>query len=373
LNSLKITAIKILQKDITLYVSTFLARDLAKIVKIDTWSEDNVGGYQRSLSESRVAKAVKYLTGEEGSFPGTVVLNARGSLDFTPSNKLNGHSELGVLSIPRSSFPLWIIDGQHRLMAIMLAATKSQSFLSYSVPVCILNLSSRFDEMRMFFIVNSRQKSVSTDLVQRHLYQTIAQKGEWRVSPYETEARILQAEALPIVDILRCRKDSVWFDRVQLPGEPRDDRHIIRQTSFADSIAQILKTMTPAERDEIRHEPSNLSDLLVDYWNAIKEVFSDAFDDPQSFLIQKTCGCYVFHLIFPQIRRMCIEADDLSKKMMKSFLLEIFRAFADAEGVEVDSTFWHRIQGHPYVMGTSQKTFRSLASRFLGYLVLPSE
>lgn len=359
---LNLTAIRFRQKDVDIYATIFKASTLLKCVKVDIWEEENPFGYQRPLSETRIRRAVRYLIDEDGTFPSSILLNIRGKIDFKPSNSIDDAGELGILSIPENSLPFWIIDGQHRLMSIAAAALKIKDFRDYSIQVCIFNLSTKFDEMRQFYIVNSRQKSVPTDLVQRHLYHAITVKGEWRVAPFETERRLLAAEAVPVVDLLNNDTRSPWRAKIQLPGETKSSEHIIRQTSMADSIGYILKNSTPVERDDIRKNPSTLAEPLIDYWNIIKRFFPECFGDPNSYVIQKTTGCYVFHMVFPIIWRICKDADDFSPEKMKTILETMFADIADTQGIEMTSEFWHREYGNPLVMGTSMKAFRIIAS-----------
>jgi DGQHR domain-containing protein len=366
-----LTAMRFRQKEIDIYVTIFKASALMKCVKVDVWEENNPFGYQRPVSEARIRRAIRYLVDEDGTFPTSILLNVRGKISFSASNSIDEAGELGVLNIPETSLPFWIIDGQHRLMSIFAAALKNKSFWDYSVPVCIFNLDARFNEMRQFYIVNSRQKAVPTDLVQRHLYYSITERGEWQISPFETEKRILAAEAVPIVDILNTSKASPWQGQIQLPGEIKSPKHIVRQTSIADSIGYIIKNLTPVERDDVRKNPETLAGSLIDYWNAIKRLLPDCFDDPKSYVLQKTTGCYVFHMVFPIVWRICREAGDVSSEKMESVLESMLTDLADSQGVEMTSDFWHTEFGNQLVIGTSMKIFRTLASLLASSFMFP--
>jgi DGQHR domain-containing protein len=345
------------------------AFDLLQYGTIDYWHEKNKAGYQRPLQETRVIKATRYLLDEEGVFPTSILINIRGEVEFFPSCSINGFGELGVLVIPDKSLPLRIIDGQHRIMAVRLAAREDTEFENYALPVSILTLDDRYEEMRQFYIVNSRQKSVPTSLAQRHLIQAILRKGEWEVLPFETRKKVLAAEAVPIVDILRTDPNSPWFGKVFLPDERKQPYHIMSQTSLADSIGHILKELTKEERNELRENPMPLASLLIDYWNSLKEIFPEAFETPSDFTLQKTNGCYIFHLIFPQIIALCEEANDFSKEKMKCLLTKMFETFRLKEQIPaIRSDFWHRTKGHPLAIGTGMKSIRDLASKFLDSL-----
>jgi len=367
---LNLTVFKITQGRYDLYITIMKALELLRFAKIDHWVSDNLQGYQRPLNEGRVSKAMNYLLYEEGNFPTSVLINVRGKVYYSPSNMIGDFGELGVLEVPDSALPLWVIDGQHRLAAIERATSKNPRFENFGVPVSIFNFHDRFDEMRQFYIVNNRQKSVSTDLAQRHLHQTIVERGEWGVAPFESEKKILAAEALDIVDLLRTTPDSPWFDNVQLPDSKRG---IIKQTSLADAIGYVLKELTPTERHDVSQKPETLATVLIDYWNALKDIFPDAFANPQEYTIQKTTGCYVFHMVFPNILSICKELGDSSEDKMKEILTVMLNNFAEAEGIPMDCSFWHCRFGNPLAMGTNQKTIRLLTYKLLSALNLGPE
>ena len=72
------------------------------------------------------------------------------------------------MKIPDNAI-LWIIDGQHRIEALKRAEAEKPEFKEYPVPVSILSLQNRFDEMLLFHIVNSRQQRIPTVIAYRQL------------------------------------------------------------------------------------------------------------------------------------------------------------------------------------------------------------
>jgi hypothetical protein len=92
---------------------------------------------------------------------------------------------------------------------------------------------------------------------------------------------------------------------------------------------------------------SRISSLLKDYWNSIKDLFPEAFEIPEDYTIQKTVGCYVFHLLFPHIYLLLKRGGDFSKNNMKKILTKTFKNFTKATGIEINSEFWNRWTGNP--------------------------
>ncbi len=356
-----INAFRIYQRGLPIYITTMKAADLLASYKIDRWSEDNPKGYQRALVPIRVRKAMNYLLKEEGVFPTSILVNVRGKIEFRPKMKIENFAEFGELIISPESLPFSVVDGQHRLEGLKAAREEDPKFDDYPLPITIVNLPNVYDEMRQFYIINTRQKGVPTDLVQRHLYEMSEKMGKPKLLMLEGEKAVLTAEAIPIVDIIRSDSRSVWYNKVQLPGEKKQPHYIIKQRPLADSITYILKSR-PSFR---RMNPKELADNLITYWNALKEIFPEAFENPKEYTIQRTPGAYSLHMIYPHIYELCEQANDFSERKIKQILEKMFQNVAEAIPVDqLESSFWHRKEGHPLAIATSMKTIKALAEYF---------
>jgi len=370
--NLDLHVLKIKQADIELYVTVMKALELLRYAKIDYWSETNPEGYQRPLLERRVAQATNYLLFEDKVFPGSILANIRGEVEFFPTCKIDGFGEYGILRIPARSLPFWVIDGQHRIAAIAWASRENPAYENYPVPVTLLTLKDRYSEMRIFYIVNNRQKRISTSLAQQHLRLAISKLGVEEIRKYETKRKVMAAASLNIVDFLRKDPESPWYEKILLPNERRKANRIISQTSFADSIGILLGKLPPEDFDinKIEENSERIALLLKNYWNALRDLFPEAFELPQDYTIQKTLGCYVFHTIFPHVYILCKEKKDFSKNMMKKILIKMFENFSKATGIKVTSDFWNRWSGNPLATGTGMKTVRKLANLFIDCIPL---
>ncbi len=355
-------AIKIRQVETDVYVTVMKASELLRYAEIDWWTPQNPYGYQRPLSDRQVAKAAHYLLFEDKIFPTSILVNVRGPVEFTPAHSIGGFGEYGMLEIPRQSLPLYIVDGQHRIASIRLAAQEKPEYYNYPVVVSLLNLPDRFEEMRLFYIINSRQTKISTALAQRHLKQTIDRKGVEEVRISEPKRKILAAIAVEIVDILNTDPDSPWFDKVLLPHTRGRRGYVISQTSLADSIGRLLARLPPGDVDlnNVKYVSKKIARILINYWNAIKTFFPEAFAIPEDYTLQKTAGCYVFHLLFPEIYKMCKKANNFTKEYMQDILLKTFNNLSKTYGLRMTSEFWNRWTGHPLVTGSGMKNINKL-------------
>ena len=359
---------KITQKKTDLFITIIKASDLQKIGKIDWWSEYGQGGYQRPLDQERIKKALRYLFNEDGLYPTSILGNIRGKIDFSPSFPINDHAQFGILRIPDTSLPVWIIDGQHRMYSIFLAARDNKQFENYTVPLTLLNFYNVYEEMRQFFIVNSRQKKVRTDLAQQHLFKTI-EENQINIYEFESKDKILAAKSIPLVDFLRLDPNSPWYRKIQMPNELKKNKnHIITQTSMANSLVYILKNFSKDEIDDISETPKKLAIILINYWNALKCIYTQAFEIPQEHSLQKTLGCYVFHMLFYNVFQLCSRNNDYTLKNMINILTDVLKTFSKTEKIDIlKSNFWHTKNGNLLARSSGMKNIRELYLKLAQY------
>ena len=86
----------------------------------------------------------------------------RGSISYDEQNR-----ELYFDSDPaRSVCPLDVVDGQHRLEGLKLAAEKSEHLLDFPISVVIAHQMSETEKRLQFVTVNTKQKAVDKGVVQ---------------------------------------------------------------------------------------------------------------------------------------------------------------------------------------------------------------
>jgi len=357
---LNMPAIKVEQRDIDIYVTAMRAQDLLENCRISWWKRDEPNGYQRPLKDSRIREIKHYLLKEIGTFPTSVLANVRGELQAKTTKKLGENCELCEISIPEKS--LWVIDGQHRVEGLRAAKDEENRFEDYPLIVSLFTLPDPYDEMLQFHIVNSRAKSVPTDLAQRHIFQMARKIGLPEVMVREGEREAYGAYVIPIVDKLLKESGSPWHGKIQLADEPRKKReHVIKQRPLADSIHFIIK-----ERPALMKDLDKLTKLLKEYWNALADIFPTAFADPRNYTIQATPGVYSLHMVFPEVYSECEKAGDTSKGGMKKILERMFENASKGLGAEINDAFWSKEigVGNFLAQATSQKMIKALAQYF---------
>jgi DGQHR domain-containing protein len=346
-----------------IYVTSMTVNELKK-AKLDRWTRENKTGYQRSPSEARFGTGrgsiVKYLLNELGAFPTSILINIRGNVEFESKAKFSENVVLGEVVIPDDEKPI-IIDGQHRWEALKRACLTKPELENYPLPVSIMNLKDKFDEMVHFYIVNSRQKKIPTDLVYRQL-QLFSQKAvlggkDWLkdviLGPREQRAAL----ASFIVDYLDEDPKSPFYSVIQYTGEKKEPHHLVKDFSLSRFISNVLK-----EKALLGIGPEKFARLLADYWTAIKELYPDCFAKPREYRMLKSTGIACYTYLFPTIFAYCAADANITKSRFTHYLSMLIEN-VDTEEIAMDfrgpldASWWSLAHGPSIASGTSEKIF----------------
>jgi len=308
---LKVPAIQIKQRDKTLYLSAMKVKEIIgyDVDRVDVKGKD---GYQRPLDQNRVKQVRRYLTEGVGVFPTSVLFNIRGEVGFKSDD-----GSVGTLTIDDK---LWLVDGQHRIGGLEEAARGAPSFAEYELPVVIMTTKTRQDEITHFYTINTEQKGVPVDVAVRHLVIEEKEKG---TGIMVQKGKLDQVIAIQVSDKLALNPQSPWHEKVQMSDQPRKlPNHVINQKSLYRSLfpvarVQALRDAYLIDRDDA---VDKIAELLIRYWRAVQRLCPKAFQDPDNYLVQRTTGAYVLHLLFPAIFERCKENGDLSEESFLSVL-----------------------------------------------------
>ena len=346
---------------VDLYVTTMRCDELLKRYAIDRWTPENPQGYQRMPDESRltgrIGSPVRYILRELGCFPTSILVSVRGEISFKPLEDL-GWCQLGELEIPDDE-TLWLIDGQHRVEALKRAVMKDERFRSYPLIVSIMVPKSVFEEMLYFYVVNKRQRSVPTDLAYRHLQRMLAERGVKWLYEFEGVRGLRAGIAAEVVDYLNERPDSPWYGRIRRVGEEASPRHVIKDGTMVKSISVILKEKT-FEGMGVKE----LGTLLIAYWNALRDLYPEAFREPKRYMLLKTPGVFSMHMLFPTVYARCAVRGIVTSASMRNVLRLLQVETPDHPQAEfrepITSKFWSREHGPAIALSTNLKMIREL-------------
>jgi DGQHR domain-containing protein len=347
--ALTVYAIRFRQKrpDVNLYVTTLRVKDLLGRFQSDTCDDEN-DGYQRPVTPSRLRQLSTYLRSEEGMLPTSILLCIRQphQAEFEPNVTANGKGETGTLTI-ETDVPLWVVDGQHRLYGLERALKKDKAkwLADYPLPVVIVEGIDAYEEMRYFHVINTRHKGVPTDVVDRHLLAMRESEGSALIER-EGEKNFLRARATKLVDVLNRSKESPWFGMIRMAGQAARPQQLMRQHSMVSSL-------DPVVRDSFvkRLTDDEASKVLLNYWNAARDCWPTAFEEPGEYVIQKPLGAGALHQIFPDVLEVCRNADDFSQEKMVDVMSYLGRS----------AGFWHSGRGHHLTRVSGSRAVKALA------------
>jgi len=70
------------------------------------------------------------------------------------------------------------------------------------------------------------------------------------------------------------------------------------------------------------HDDSDVSGFLQDYWQAVKELWPEAFDDSNEYCVRDMLGLSIINSVFPNVIQLCRKSSDFSKETMKRILAQ---------------------------------------------------
>ena len=321
-----------------------------KRVKADTYSQANRAGYQREKTPSRLRAFASYLLAKDdyhdagGVCANSLVLNSRQKLKFEP---IQGN--FGMLDLTDAT--LWEVDGQHRIGGFQLALEEDEEKLSeFTFPAVITNALNRVQEALVFFLINTKQQRVQTDLCQRLIAENLdhTRLGEALLA----QGKDWMKEGLKVLDQLNRTPGQPWHKKIKTPGVDLQ-RTFVSQNTFLMSLRPVL---TSEPYRSMKNE--DIVTLLTRYWAAIQKTLPECFVEGQqkNYAIQKTTGVGALHALFPAV----VERARRRETRITQEALEIILESVLEDGADYWST--KNDQGAT-AFGSSHKGIRILVSR----------
>lgn len=280
-------------------------------------------GYQRLPQDARINELANDLKKGRVDLPTSILLNLRnrearqalhdGTLDL---RVVRGRQD--VISNFGASNKFYVVDGQHRILALLKLIGEDESWRNFLLPfVCMLGATEE-EEMDQFYVVNSKAKSVRTDLAFEILRQraehdpkvmnALIEKGQdWQVLAQEIVQRLSE-------------ESPVWNGRIRFAGMDKGNT-IMPSASMVTSLKPLLNS--PSFK---MLSTDHKVQILDAFWRALRNMMLDAFDSTESFSIQKGLGVMVMHQVLVQVLEI-VRAEGLPllepssyEKMMKDAL-----------------------------------------------------
>jgi hypothetical protein len=200
---------------------------------------------------------------------------------------------------------------------------------------------------------------VKTDLVYRHLQRMLLHKGEDWLLDLEGKRGLTQGYAIEIVDILNKDPVSPWYGRIREVGEARHMDHVIKDSDMMSTITAIL------DEHYFKNMPiKEIANLLIDYWNALYNIYPECFTDPDEFSLLHRPGMPAMHRLFIDVYGIALQSGDVSEKTMYNVLLRLLSETPDHPvpefRVPIEPDFWSFQSGPIYGVSATHQNIEDL-------------
>jgi len=323
---------------LTLYSTSLKVSDLLipNFYSVETLDPDdeNDKGYQRLLNKARAKRLADYIVdGQEtrdAFLPTSIFMATHKNIDFNPTNNT---IEINIDTIG----PFSVVDGQHRVEGLKMAAEKDSRVLDFEVPVNIAINLPRIAQMCHFLIVNTTQKSVEKGVEQR-IYARLTQALEVEEIPNlpkwisKTVEKGEDEQALKYVDFLNTDKESPWFNKIEMANQENNEASV-NQKSFVKSIKRyVLVTNNPLSI----HPTDKQQKIFLNYWKAITNIIGTT----EPTVLYKYNGVELFCKFSVPFFNKMINMPDFKVATMETLLNQTFENMeGDYAGVG-HTEFW---------------------------------
>lgn len=248
-------------------------------------------GYQRPPQEARVNELSVDLRKHRVDVPTSVLLNIReGGIHQEDGNSYLLVRSGGTARRQKEVGKFYIVDGQHRILALkrLIEEFDADLWSRFPLPfVCMIG-GTEHAEMEQFYLVNSKAKSVRTDLAYELLYQRsdnaavmeglIDRGQDWQVHG--------QRIAHDLSD-----SSPVWRGLIRFAAAEKKST-ILPSASLVTSLKPVLSSLYFKSLDN-----ESQVKIIDAYWRGIRGVLPEAFDKPSDYTLQKGIGAIVMHTI----------------------------------------------------------------------------
>jgi DGQHR domain-containing protein len=334
---LKMNVIKLNQKNVDLYTGKLKIKEVLNLYAVCNFEEETLEGYQRELYDDQVNDLYQYMKECPIAIMPSILISIRDGINFTRySIDDENITDFGKLEIPIKKGAFWIIDGQHRigsfekfLANIVQFKTDDENynayldtFLNYEVPITFIDSSQAINlvkkdqdislsptdvERAIFFIINKTHKRLSPSL-EDALQYCIKTSGVPGIPSIEKNK--WRSEATAIALQLNFDENSSLYQKINISGT-RGLNRPLQLNSFVSSLKPIFNIKQFSE-----HSLEDKKTLLFIYWNSIKNINKEAFNELEykKYLLLKSIGVYSLNLLLCEYLNLQTNSDVLLKK-----------------------------------------------------------
>jgi DGQHR domain-containing protein len=261
---------------------------------IPTYDPRTGRGYQRPLQESRVNELVTDLKKKRVDLPTAILLNLR---NREARNAVqDGRLRLSFLRESASAAILFhVVDGQHRVAALkkLMEDDPDGGWDEFLIPFICMVGATEPEEMEQFYVVNSRAKSVRTDLAFA-LLRKLTDRDPKMLERLDEKGRGWQVTAEKLVEAL-AETSSVWRGLIRLAAMEKGGT-TMPSASMVTSLRPLLASSFFGRLSFVQQQQ-----VIEAFWTGLREVMRPAFDDPSEYVVQKGVGVIVMHAVLVDV------------------------------------------------------------------------
>jgi DGQHR domain-containing protein len=293
MSKIHIPAARVQQGELVLFATALKVRELVSenfynVETLDPADPDDKG-YQRVLNIARAKKLADYIIKgqdtQDAFLPTSVFLATDKSIEF---DKHDHTIEFDTSEVG----PFSVVDGQHRLEGLKMAASKDVRVLDFEVPVNIAINLPTIAQMCHFLIVNTTQKSVDKSVEQRLIarltdaldVEDLPSLPKWILRTVEKGE---VERAIRYADYLNESEDSPWHGKIRMANSDIGNG-TINQKSFVKAIVRYV--LTANNPISIVKDFDKEKRIFLNYWKAI----ASNLDDGDSETLYKYGGVELF-------------------------------------------------------------------------------
>lgn len=337
---MKFYAREVRQGETVFYETAIAAGNITdeRFYQPDRWDTLSNEGYQREVNEGHARRIMQHLKNTDSTnvLPTNLVINFRKPLAIARTQ----YEGVVEIEVPDSSFPGYVIDGQHRIAAIRKAIDDGVELDNYQMGVTITRFSLK-DEM-----VHFRNINVTANRPPKGLSQVI---GARLTEEFDTPALTAKDQAtnrtVAILSRLTSDPGSPWYGKVAMGGVRKRSFHTTVQSQVISSMVGMFmngRFADPTERTD------HVYNLFLNWWKAVAEVFPEAVNNTDSSIIMRVGGFYPLHIILGRV------LSSLNPNPTYGDMVQILTDIRT--NLNLDETAWDRDRG-------------GLAQRIYGYSI----
>ena len=319
----------------TFYLGKVRASDLRDAVTISRKSDLTIG-QQRDLDVKRVNEIAFYCLDPDATFPTSVILSVE------ISDNVNCSIENNIMTIDFQKTFGEVIDGQHRLYGIWSSTLEN----SFELPIVFMINPTIEEKAYVFSIINSKQTKVNPSLIY-DLFDVSTHR-----SPQKTAHLIART--------LNSREDSPFYHRLKMLGKNSENQKnaTLSQGTFSNRILKLMTRDASKDSIAIKVGQKPLSDdslifrefflkerddiilkILLNYFNAIRKVFTKEWEQPQSYILWKSTGFNALIDSLPAIYQIALNDKNLTVKEFESLFSNV-SYYLNSKQMQLTSSFF---------------------------------